>query len=79
MQCIPFDEWRRIPGAEVEVWRDGSFLYAGFIDSATEDSAIAWLAAGSHGPRRILERADGIELRISPEQAARRAERPSGA
>jgi hypothetical protein len=73
MKFIRFDEWRTLRGAEVEIWHDGHLQRTGIIDEATEDSAIAWVAADAKEPRRLLECASGFELRICPEQLVFRA------
>lgn len=74
MTFIRFDNWRRLRGAEVEVWLHGALERNGVIEEVTEDSTIAWVAADREGPRRLLERASGFELRICPEQLVFRAE-----
>jgi hypothetical protein len=74
MTYIKFDDWRRLTGAEVEVWHQGALQRIGVIDATTEDSTMAWVAADAHGPRRLLERASGFELRICPEQLILRVE-----
>lgn len=74
MNFIRFDDWRRLRGAEVEIWLNDVLQRIGVIDEATEDSAIAWVAADLHGPRRLLERTRGFELRIGPEQLFLRAD-----
>lgn len=74
MTFIRFDNWRRLPGAEVEVWLRGALERTGIMDAATEDSTIAWIAADTAGPRRLFERSNGFELRVSPEQLILRAE-----
>lgn len=74
MNFIRFDDWRRLPGAEVEIWLSGVLQRTGVIEETTEDSAVAWVAADVRGPRQLLERARGFELRIGPEQLILRAE-----
>lgn len=74
MEFIRFDDWRRLPGTEVEVWHGGALQRIGVVDAATEDSTMAWVRADAYGPRKLLERASGFELRICPEQAILRAE-----
>lgn len=74
MPFIRFDNWRRLPGIEAEIWLHGDLKRTGVVDAASEDSTIAWVAADATGPRRLLERANGFELRISPEQLVLRAE-----
>jgi hypothetical protein len=73
MKFIRFDDWRRLRGAEVEIWHDGHLQRTGIIDEATEDSTMAWVAADSKEPRRLLERGSGFELRICFEQLVLRA------
>lgn len=73
MKFIRFDDWRKLRGAEVEIWLDGALQRTGIIDGATEDSTIAWVAAAAKEPRRLLERASGFELRICFEQLVFRA------
>lgn len=74
MTFIRFDDWRRLRGAEVEIWINGVLQRTGVIEEATEDSAMAWVAADVRGSRQLLERARGFELRIGPEQLIFRAE-----
>jgi hypothetical protein len=74
MTFIRFDDWRRLRGAEAEIWLAGTLQRTGVIDEVTEDSAIAWVAADAKEPRRLFERASGFELRICPEQYIFRAD-----
>ena len=74
MIFIRFDDWRRLRGAEVEIWFNGVLQRTGVIEEATEDSAVAWVAADVRGSRQLLERARGFELRIGREQLILRAE-----
>lgn len=74
MKFIRFDDWRRLPGAQVEIWHDGSFLGIRLVEAATEDSKIVWVAADANGPRKLLERTSGYVLKISPEQVLLRTE-----
>ncbi|MEO8283473.1 MAG: hypothetical protein ABI568_08725 [Pseudarthrobacter sp.] len=73
MKFIRFDDWRKLRGAEVEIWLDSALQRTGIIDEATEDSTMAWVAADSKEPRRLLERASGFELRISFDELVLRA------
>lgn len=75
MTSIRFDDWQRLCGAEVEIWLDGILQRVGVIEETTNDSSIAWVAADAEEPRRLLERAAGFELRISPEQLVYRMAR----
>jgi hypothetical protein len=70
MTYVRFDDWSRLPGAEV--WQNGSLLGTGTIDSVTRDSAVAWIICEPIGDRFLAEKANGIELRISREQFIRR-------
>jgi hypothetical protein len=72
MAFVRFDDWSRLPGAEAEAWQGGMLLLTGAIDAATRDSAVAWLVSDFTGERFLLEKANGIQLRISREQFIRR-------
>lgn len=74
---LPFDEWIKLPGVLAEVWRNGKLLGTGSVDAVTPDSSIAWLVSDPIGARVLLEKANGIELRISQEQFIRRIDRSS--
>ncbi len=78
MTYTTFDDWSRLPGTDVEVWRNGLRLGTGTIDMAASDSTIAWIISDHLAVRLLLENTNCIELRISPEQAIRRMdpERP---
>lgn len=75
MKFIRFDDWRRLPGAKVEIWRHGVLQRVGVIEDSTEDSTIAWVQADALEPRRLLERSRGFELRVCPEQLILRVDR----
>ncbi|MGY2747571.1 hypothetical protein [Arthrobacter sp. UYCu723] len=72
MTYTKFDEWSRLPGTDVEVWRNGLRLGTGTVDMAVSDSTIAWIISDQLAERLLLEKTNGIELRISREQAIRR-------
>lgn len=47
---------------------DDGLQRTGIIEAATENARIAWVAEDANGPRRLLERATGFELRTLPDQ-----------
>lgn len=69
MNYIRFDDWHRLPGTAVEIWRNGALLRRAVIDAATDDSTVAWAAADANEARCLLDKASGFEPRLSPEQA----------
>jgi hypothetical protein len=73
---VRFDDWIKLPGAEVEIWIGKRLARVGVIDAATDDSSIAWVAPDGPNERRILEKAHGVELRVSPFEMQRRAAWP---
>lgn len=74
MKFIRFDDWRRLPGAAVEVWHLGTLQGIRIVETATEDSNIVWVAADASGPRKLLQRRSGYVLRIHPEEVLLRTE-----
>ncbi|WP_427008540.1 hypothetical protein [Pseudarthrobacter sp. H2] len=72
MTHTTFDDWSRLPGTDVEFWRNGLRLGTGTIDMADSGSTIAWIISDPLAERLLLEKTNGIELRISREQAIRR-------
>jgi hypothetical protein len=72
MSYVKIQDWSSLPGTDAEVWRNSILLATGTIDAVTEDSSIAWLFSHSTGERFLVERNNGIELRISPDQFIRR-------
>lgn len=68
-----YDDWHSLQGAEVQVWRGATLLRTGVIDAATQDSAIAWIAADANDRRRLVDKASGFQLRISTQQLVLRS------
>lgn len=73
---VRFDDWSRLPGAEVEIWIDGSQVRIGLIDDATDDSLIVWVAADGNNHRCLLEKGCGVELGVSRDEMVRCAAWP---
>lgn len=71
MTYMKFDEWSRLSGTDVEVWRNGLLIGTGNIEMAASDS-IAWIISDPLAERLLLEKTNGFELRVSREQAIRR-------
>jgi hypothetical protein len=65
------DEWARLPSATVEVRRHGAFVRAGLVDAATLDSRMLWLSPDGVEGRVLLDKLDGYEVWIQPQQLKR--------
>jgi hypothetical protein len=63
-----FDDWSRLVGATVEVRSEGSSPQTGFVDAASADGTIVWLCQAWPPARFLVEKAEGDEIWISPNQ-----------
>ena len=72
-----FDDWKRLPGAEVEVSQGSQFIRRGTVDAATEDSEIIWLAPNGVSERVMIDKTEGYKLWISPAQLQHVTAHPS--
>jgi len=63
-----FNDWWRLPGAEVDVHRGGKFIRRGTVDAATDDGEIIWLAQRGVLERVLIDKTEGYEIWISPAQ-----------
>jgi hypothetical protein len=63
-----FNEWSMLVGARVEIRRSGQVFRAGDVDAVTADSRMLWLAPESPHGRILIEKAEGHEVWIRPEQ-----------
>lgn len=57
-------EWRRLPGARVEVRHHGKFVRIGVVDAATDDSSILWLARDGIDERMMIEKSSDYQIWI---------------
>lgn len=50
------DDWRKLPGASVEIRHQGTTVCSGIVDDVTEDGKILWVYTRGDG-RRLFEKA----------------------
>lgn len=62
------DDWTVIPGANVEIRKDGTVIRRGVVEEVTPNGDILWLGGGEGGPRRLFERFEGFEVWAASEQ-----------
>lgn len=60
------DDWGRLAGAEVEIYRRGQLVRAGVVDAAMPDGTLLWLAGDHNGSRTLFESAAGYEVWADP-------------
>lgn len=59
----PVKSWDSLQhGNRVEVWSDGSFLYAAYVDDRADDGQLIWLVENGTGSRRLFVRSDPVTL-----------------
>lgn len=59
----PVREWDSLrQGDCVEVWSDGSFRYAAYIDDRADDGRLIWVIENGTGCRRLFVRDDPVTL-----------------
>lgn len=63
-----FDNWSRLPGKHVKICRHGHGMGTGRIEMAANQS-IAWIRSDPLAERPLMDKADGVELRMSVLQA----------
>lgn len=68
MTSYEFADWRRLPGARVEVRRHGELVRIGTAEAATEDSSILWLARDGVEERVMIEKSSDYQIWIEPNQ-----------
>jgi hypothetical protein len=55
-------DWRRLPGAYVQIRLASCPVRDGRVEMTTEDGSILWLRQGDGEPRRLFEKAEGYEV-----------------
>lgn len=61
-------DWCAIVGGPAYVAQHGVVIHYGWVETATNDGSMAWVIGGSLESRRLLERTEGYELWIAPQQ-----------
>ncbi|MFE4835834.1 hypothetical protein ACFRAU_14285 [Arthrobacter sp. NPDC056691] len=68
MKSHRYDEWNLLIGAFVEIRKDQRFVRAGFVEDAMPDSSSLWLAASGTYTRTLLEKSEGYEVWVEPQE-----------
>ncbi|MDQ0923865.1 hypothetical protein QF038_002373 [Pseudarthrobacter sp. W1I19] len=68
LASYPFYDWTKLPGVEVEVLLCGTLFRRGYVDAATADGKIAWIAQDGPRERVLIDKASGFEIRLAPHQ-----------
>jgi hypothetical protein len=71
LRAYPYHDWARLQGATVEVLRDGAVVRNGFVDAATADGTMVWLAQEGLSSRVLIDKPSGYEIRVAPDQLQR--------
>jgi hypothetical protein len=59
----PVLEWASLQHREcVEVWSNGSFLYAAYVDDRADDGRLIWVIENGTGCRHLFVRDDPVTL-----------------
>jgi hypothetical protein len=53
-------DWTLLPGATVEIRKDGTAVCSGYVDAVTDDGKILWLSAPAQD-RRLFDKAEFYE------------------
>ena len=68
-QSFPVDDWFHLPTtATVEIRRNGTYVRTARIEEATPDSRMLWLSPEGVDSRILIDKLDGYEVWIDPEQ-----------
>jgi hypothetical protein len=67
-RCFRVDDWFRLPAATVEIRHHGSYVRTARVDAATADSRMLWLSPEGVESRMLIDKLDGYEVWIDPEQ-----------
>lgn len=62
------EDWFRLPTATVEIRRHGTYVRTARVEEATPDSRMLWLSPEGVEPRILIDKLDGYEVWIDPEQ-----------
>lgn len=68
MRCFRVDDWFRLPAATVEIRQHGTYIRTARVDAATQDSRMLWLSPDGVDSRVLIDKLDGYEVWIDPEQ-----------
>jgi hypothetical protein len=68
MKSHRYEEWNLLIGAFVEIRKDQAFVRAGFVEDAMPDSSSLWLAANGPHTRTLLEKSEGYEVWVEPQE-----------
>lgn len=67
-QAFRVDDWFRLPMATVEIRRNGTYVRTARVEEATPDSRMLWLSPEGVDSRILIDKLDGYEVWIDPEQ-----------
>lgn len=67
-RACKFDDWLRLPTSTVEIRRNGTFVRTARVDAATTDSRILWLAPDGVDARILIDKREGYEVWLEPQQ-----------
>ena len=62
------DDWCLLPAVTVEIRRHGTYVRTARVDAATQDSRMLWLSPEGVEARLLIDKLDGYEVWVSPEQ-----------
>jgi hypothetical protein len=66
MKSYRCDDWSRLAGTEIEIYRHGQVVRAGVVDTVMPDATMLWLASDHSGNRALFESAEGYEAWADP-------------
>lgn len=62
------DDWSCLPTATVEIRQHGTYVRTAVVEEATADSRMLWLSPNGVEPRMLIDKRDGYQVWIDPEQ-----------
>ncbi|PNH79720.1 MULTISPECIES: hypothetical protein [unclassified Arthrobacter] len=68
MPSYRHEDWNQLVGAFVEVRKGKRSLRRGFVDDAMPDSSAIWLSADGFDGRTFVDKAEGYEVWVEPQQ-----------
>ena len=67
-EAFRVEDWFRLPTATVEIRRNGTHVRTARVEEATPDSRMLWLSPEGVDSRILIDKLDGYEVWIDPDQ-----------
>jgi hypothetical protein len=58
----PINNWQRLPGVEVEVWKGTKLIRAGVVETVSQDGRYIWIAQDGPLNRTLFDKTGGFHI-----------------